>query len=179
MIITISGFQGTGKTTIAKEVANEFELRYIAAGDVFRQMAKDHQMSLEEFSKFVEQNSEIDREIDKRTVDEAKKGNVVLDALLAAWMTRDISSIHILLYADEEVRIDRIAQREKYPYNKVKEETLNREKSEIARFKKLYDIDLNNYSIYDIVLNTGLWSQESMIQIVIILIKEHVKSIQE
>ncbi|NVM30781.1 MAG: AAA family ATPase [Candidatus Helarchaeota archaeon] len=179
MLITISGFHGTGKTTIAKEIEREFNLRYIAAGDIFRQMAKDRRMTLEEFSQFVEQNPEIDREIDNRTIEEAKKGDVILDGLLAAWITRDIPAINVLLFAGEEVRINRITQREERTYEEVKEETLGREKSEIARFKKEYDINLNDHSIYDIVLNTGLWSEESMTRIIIMLIKEHLKFVQK
>ena len=176
MIITISGFHGTGKTTIAKEIAKEFKLRYISAGDLFRKMAKEYQMTLEEFSNYVEKNPEIDQKIDDRTLEEAKKGNVVLEGLLAAWKTRGISELNILLTADEQIRIKRITQREQRSYEEIKEETLNREKIEIARFKKLYGIDLNDYSLYDVVLNTGLWTQDSVARIVIMLIKEHLKS---
>lgn len=177
MLITISGFHGTGKSTVANEVVKRFKLRYLAAGNIFRQMSKDKQMTLEEFSKFVEQHPEIDREIDDKMIQEAQKGDAILDGLLVAWLTRNISGLHILLTADEQIRIERIAQRENRPYAEVKKETTNREKSEIARFKSLYHIDINDYSIYDIVLNTGLWSRESVNQIIIMLIKEYVKAV--
>jgi predicted cytidylate kinase len=176
MIITISGFHGSGKTTIAKDLVKEFKLRYLAAGDIFRQMATEHQMTLEEFSEFVEQNPEIDRKIDNRIIQEAKKGNMILDGLLVAWLTRNIPGLHILLIAEEQIRINRIAQRENRPYEEVEKETLTREKSEIDRFKKLYNIDINDYSIYEIVLNTGLWSQKVISQTIIMLIKEFMKS---
>jgi len=175
MIITISGFHGSGKTSIAKDLKKEFKLRYLAAGNIFRLMAKENQMTLEEFSRFVEQNPEIDRKIDNEMIQEAKKGNAILDGLLVAWLTRDIPGIHILLNAEEQIRINRIAQRENRPYEEVKEETLTREKSEVARFKNLYDIDINDYSIYDIILNTGLWSQKVISQTIIMLIKEYMK----
>ena len=177
MIITISGFHGTGKSTVAKEVAKKFKLQYLAAGDMFRQMAKEKQMSLTEFSEFVAKNPEIDREIDKRTLEQAKKGNCILDGLLVGWKTRDISDISILLTADVEIRIKRIAQRENRSYEDVEKETIGRENIEIERFKKLYDINLNDYSIYDIVLNTALLSKESMNRIVIMLIEEYLKEI--
>lgn len=173
MIITISGFHGTGKTSVAKELASQFNMRYIAAGDVFRQIAYEKILTLEEFSKFVETHPEIDREIDERTIEEAKKGNVILDALLAAWKTHDFSEITILLLADTKIRMKRIAQRENRPLKEVEEETISREISEITRFKNLYNIDLNDYSIYDIVLNTGLWSQQTVIQTIANLIKEY------
>ena len=177
MLITISGFHGSGKSTVANDVVKKFNLRYLAAGTIFRQMAKDRQMTLEEFSKFVEQHPEIDREIDDEMIQEAQKGDVILDGLLVAWLTRNISGLHILLTADEQIRIERIAQRENRSHAEVKRETLNREKSEIARFKNLYRVDINDYSIYDVVLNTGLWSREAVNQIIIMLIKEYVKAV--
>ena len=177
MLITISGFHGSGKSTVANDVMKKFKLRYLSAGNTFRQMAKDKTMTLEEFSKFVEQHPEIDREIDDRMVQEAQKGDAILDGLLVAWLTRHISGLHILLTADEQIRIERIAQRENRPYAEVKKETLIREKSEITRFKTLYHVDINDYSIYDVVLNTGLWSREAVSQIIIMLIKEYVKAV--
>ncbi|MHA1132089.1 MAG: (d)CMP kinase [Candidatus Helarchaeota archaeon] len=176
MLITISGFHGTGKSSIGRRVAAEFNLRYVAAGDLFRQMAKDRHMSLTELSEVAVKNPEIDYEIDRRTLEEAKKGNVILDSLLAAWKIRDISGLHILFYADEATRVTRIAKRENRSYEEVKAETLNREKVEIARFQKLYAINLNDYSVYDIVLNTALWSENTIARIVILLVKEYKKS---
>jgi cytidylate kinase len=176
MIITISGFHGSGKTSVAKALVKEFKFRYLAAGDIFRQKAVEYQMILEEFSKFVEQNPEIDREIDDTIVQEAENGNVILDGLLAAWLTRQIPGLHILLTAEEQIRINRIAQRENRVYEEVEKETLTREKSEITRFKKLYKIDIKDYSIYEIVLNTGLWSEKVVSQTIIMLIKEYMKS---
>jgi len=179
MIITISGFHGSGKTTVAMDLIKEFKahkMQYLAAGDIFRQMAMEYQMTLEEFSEYVEQNPEIDRQIDETMVQEAKKGNVILDGLLVAWLTQKIPGIHILLTAEEQIRINRIAERENRPYEEVRKETLAREKSEIARFKALYNIDIYDYSIYEIVLNTGLWSQKVVSQTIIMLIKEYMKS---
>ncbi len=179
MLITISGFHGTGKSSIAQRLAEEFNLRYIAAGDLFRQMAQDRNMSLTEFSKVAAENPGIDHEIDARTVKEAKKGNVILDGLLAAWQTQDISGLNILFYADEATRINRITQRGNRSYEDVKEETLHREKVEIDRFKELYDINLNNYAIYDIVLNTALWSENSVARIVSMIVQEYKKTLKK
>ncbi|KXB04477.1 cytidylate kinase, partial [candidate division MSBL1 archaeon SCGC-AAA261O19] len=69
--ITVSGLHGVGKTTTAKKLAEKFDLRYVSAGTVFRQMAEEQGMTLEEFSKHVEENPEIDEEIDQRTAKEA------------------------------------------------------------------------------------------------------------
>ena len=179
MIITISGFHGTGKSTLAEAIAKEFSLRYVSAGKFFREMAKKRQMSVKEYTDYVDQHPEIDQMIDDRTINEAKKGDVVLEGLLVAWMTRDFSTINFLLFTDEQTRMNRIAFRDETTYEDAKNETLKREKRAIDRFKRLYNTNLNDYSIYDIILNTALWSEESMIRAGITLIKEYLKSIKK
>ena len=89
LVITISGLHGTGKSTYAKELAKEFGLRYISAGIIFRQIATERGVTLEELSRIAVKDKRIDRLIDKQTVDEARKGSAVLDGHLAGWMARE------------------------------------------------------------------------------------------
>lgn len=153
VVVTISGLHGAGKTTAAKYLAKKFGLEYACAGDVFRQMAKERKMSLEEFSKAAEKNPRIDMMIDKRTAELAIKGNVLIDGRLAGWMAKK-ADLRILLTAPLEVRVKRIIGREKRKFKEVLRETRVREKSEAMRFKKFYGIDVNDYSNFDIVINT-------------------------
>lgn len=162
--VAISGLHGAGKTTVAKALAKKFGLRYISAGEVFRQFAKEHCMSLEEFSRYAEKHPEIDRQIDERTAKMAKIGDVIIDGRLAAWMAED-ADIKILLTVPIEVRVRRIAKRERRNYQEVLRETVEREKSEAARFKKFYGIDIDDYSSFDIVLNTEHFSKEETLKL--------------
>ena len=67
--ITISGLPGTGKTTVAKLLEKRLGLRYVYSGEIFREMAKKHKMSLEEFGKYCETHREIDEELDRYQLD--------------------------------------------------------------------------------------------------------------
>jgi len=154
VVVAISGLHGAGKTTAAKHLAKKFRLRYVCAGEVFRQMAKEKNMSLEEFSKYVEHRSHVDRMIDRRTADAARANNVLIDARLAGWMAKR-ANLKILLTAPVEIRARRIASREKRRYGDVLKETKARERSEAWRFRKFYRIDVNNHDSFDIVVNTG------------------------
>ena len=156
--VAISGLHGAGKTTVAKALAKKFGLRYISAGEVFRQLAKERGMSLEEFSRYAEKHPEIDRQIDERTARMAKLGNVIIDGRIAAWMAEN-ADLKILLTVPVEVRVRRIAKRERRSYRDVLKETVEREKSEAMRFKKFYGIDINDYSSFDIVFNTEHFSK--------------------
>jgi cytidylate kinase len=161
VVVAVSGPHGAGKTTVARFLAKKLGLRYLSAGDVFRRMAAERGVSLEEFSRYAEKNVKIDEGIDRRTVEEARRGNVLVDARLAGWLLND-ADLKILLTAPLEVRVRRIAEREGRPYEEVLRETVKRERSEEKRFKKLYGIDLSDLSPFDIVLNTERISIEEM-----------------
>ncbi|MCS7131447.1 MAG: AAA family ATPase [Hadesarchaea archaeon] len=164
VVVAISGLHGAGKTTAARALARKFGLKYISAGSVFRRLARERGMTLDEFSRYVERHPEIDRQIDQMTIDAAKEGNVLVDARLAGWMAKD-ADVKILLTAPLEVRARRIALRENRGYEEVLAETIKRERSEARRFKRFYGIDVNDYSVFDLVLDTGNWSAKEMIRI--------------
>ncbi|MCH9028900.1 MAG: nucleoside monophosphate kinase, partial [Bacteroidetes bacterium] len=66
MIITISGKAGSGKSTVAKELARKLELKHYSIGDLMRQMAKEKNISLTELGKLAEKDDSIDKELDKK-----------------------------------------------------------------------------------------------------------------
>ncbi|MEM3421597.1 MAG: AAA family ATPase [Candidatus Hadarchaeum sp.] len=152
--VAISGLHGAGKSTTAKALAKRFRsLRYLCAGDIFRELIKEKGMTLKEGQRYAERHPSIDQMIDRKIADAARGGKVLIDARLAGWMAKK-ADLKIFLTAPIKVRVKRIAQREGRRYRDVYDETVKREKSEAKRFKKLYNIDINDYSIFDIVLNT-------------------------
>ena len=153
VVITVGGFAGAGKSTVAKALVEDFGLRYVSAGDIFRQLAEKRGMEIEEFSRYVERHPQIDRKIDRLVIEEAKKGNVVIDGRLASWMVKK-ADVRILLTAPLETRVKRIVEREGRKYVDVLRETVKRERSEAKRFKRLYGIDINDHSVFDVVLST-------------------------
>jgi cytidylate kinase len=155
LVITVSGPHGTGKSTYAKALANALKLRYISAGEIFRELAKEKKMSLETFSHLAEQDPAVDKMIDERTKMIAKEGGVVIDAQLAAWMVGNLADLKLLLLAPNEVRFKRIAQRERVSFSAAKKETLAREEIQKRRYKKYYGIDVSDLSIYDLKIDTS------------------------
>ncbi|MFX1518937.1 MAG: (d)CMP kinase [Promethearchaeota archaeon] len=172
LTIAISGKAGAGKSTFAKRIADTFGLEHVSAGKIFRKMARQRNMDLSTFSKFAENNIHIDKEIDEKSIEEAKKGNVVLDGHLTAWMCKDQAGIKIFVTASLEVRVNRIAQRDGIPYEDALGETTKRENSERIRYKKIYNIDIQDLSIFDIILNTDKWSIDSITKILTTAIRE-------
>lgn len=167
-IIAVSGPHGSGKSTAAKKVAEALNYEYISAGELFRDMAKNAKMNLEEFSKKAEIQEEIDKFIDDKTVELAEaKDNIVVDAQLGGWMLKDKADMLVYITAPLEVRIDRIVKREGKTAEQVRQETRTREQSEKSRYQKLYKIDISDLTIYDIILNSQEFSATDCVEIIL------------
>jgi len=155
LVVTIGGPHGTGKSTYAKMIAKELRLRYVSAGQLFRDLAREKGISLEELSKQAANSPEIDNLIDERSAAEAAKGGVVIEGQLAAWMAKDLARVRIYLKAPDEVRITRIAHRDHLDYEVARRQTMERERIQRDRYKRYYGIDIGDLSLYNIVIETG------------------------
>ncbi|MFX0169858.1 MAG: (d)CMP kinase [Candidatus Hodarchaeota archaeon] len=176
LTITVSGLHGAGKTTVAKALAETFNLRYVSGGMIFRQLAQEKGISLSELSQIAEKDPHIDQEIDARTQQEAEKGNVVIDAYIAGWIARRFTDLKIYLHAPQDVRALRIATREKRSIEEVLEETRVREDSEQHRFYEFYGIDVLDLRLYDVVLNTENINAVASIDICTTAVKAYLAS---
>ncbi len=172
-VITVGGLHGTGKSSVADAIAKRFNLRRMSAGVIFRQLAKERELTLEEFSRVAEGNEDIDRLIDDKLREEAKKGNAVIDGQLAAWMAGDNADLKILLIASVENRIRRISERDGTEFEYARRETITREGSEKARYLEYYGVDVSDHSIYDLIINTDKYDLDDVVKIVFTAIEEY------
>jgi predicted cytidylate kinase len=167
--ITISGTPGSGKSTVAVLLEKKLEIKRIYSGMIFRETADKYKMSLEEFGRFCEKNNDIDKELDDRQLEILKKGDVILEGRLAGWLAylNKIPAFKIIIDTDIETRANRIVNREAGNVEKRKKEIIKREKSEILRYKKYYNIDLKDTSIYDLVIDSGDKTPEEIVGIIL------------
>jgi cytidylate kinase len=175
LVITLSGLHGTGKTTYAKTLSKIFNLRHISAGILFRQIAAEKGISISELTQISSRNDKIDQLIDDKTRMEAEKGDVIIDGLLAGWIALNFTDIKLYLTTLDNIRFSRIATRENITITKARKLTLFREEIEKKRFIKYYNINIDNLTIYDLILNTELLSIESNVIIMKNFIQEYIK----
>ncbi|MGZ4941321.1 MAG: (d)CMP kinase [Halobacteriota archaeon] len=170
VLITISGPAGSGKTTVARGLSRQLGFVHISVGDVFRELAKEHAMTLEEFSKYAENHPDVDALIDGKQVELAHQyDDVIVDGRLSGWILN--GDIAVWLNGALEVRAQRIAQREGIPYKTALNETAMRDKSEAKRYRAFYDIDIHNLNVYSLVIDTTRWDQFGVIAIIIEALK--------
>jgi cytidylate kinase len=173
IIITVSGPPASGKSTYAKIISQELGLRLFSTGAAFREIAKKLNINLEEFHALAEKNYEYDIMVDKMALEEAKKGNIVVEGHLACWLLKDIADIKIYVTAPLNERIKRLMEREGKSFEEAKKEILAREKSNKKRYMEIYGINIDDLSPIDIMINTALFGIEDVAKILIFIIKSY------
>ncbi len=177
MILTISGLHGTGKSTIGKLISQKLGLKYYSTGQAFRDLAKEMNFTLEEFTDYVEENPDIDKKLDDKIIKIAQEDNVIIDSQLSAYILESIADFKILLTCPLEIRVNRMTERDSTLYNDALRETTIRENSELKRFKKLYDIDLNNKlkneRLYNLIIDTSELTIEEIFELIFSNLKKN------
>ncbi|MBI2208522.1 nucleoside monophosphate kinase [Candidatus Woesearchaeota archaeon] len=159
MIITISGKAGSGKSTVAKELAKQLKLKHYSVGDLMRQMAKERNVSLLELGKAAEKDSSIDKELDERQIRLGKEeNNFVIDGRLTAHFIPN-ADVKVFLECEDRVRAGRILKDERKDekgkdINEVISNIKERELSERKRYKQYYGIDYYDEEMYNLVIDT-------------------------
>ena len=173
LVITLAGHHGSGRSTNAKLLAESLGLRYISTGMLFRERAEELGVSLEEMNRQAAEDREFDNWLDNRTKEESRKRGIVIDANLSAWMADD-PDLRIYVTCPFEERVKRIADREGREYAEVEQETRAREELEQRRYQDYYDMDISDLTVYDVILNTGIFSIEASARILKNIVEEYV-----
>ena len=166
---------GTGKSTLAKKLAQRYGLRYYSGGDALRDLAaeKGYNSCLNgwwespEGLRFLEQRKtdpSFDKVVDEKLLDYATKGNVLLDSWTMPWLVKQ--GFKIWLAASVEKQAERISRRD----HMTVEESLLALKEKEARtkaiYKQLYGFSLGeDFSPFNLVLDTDNLSAEEVFEV--------------
>ena len=170
LTITVSGKSGSGKSLGAMAIAKALKLKYMSAGQILRNIAKEKGISLVKMSQI--RGPEIDHEMDKRSLKFAMEGNVVLDGRLTGWVAGDWADIKIYYVCSTKIKAERVAERDKISVKKAEEEILKRDKEDHKKYSELYGINSYDESIYDIIINNEKLTKEEAEIVPVKLIKE-------
>lgn len=169
MLVTISGLPGSGTTTVSRLVAVALGLDRVPGGEVFRQMAAEAGMTLPEFGAHAQGHPEIDRELDDRLEASAVQGGCVIESRLAGWIvTRaGLGAVRVWVECDDQVRAARVAEREGTSLAQALSDNAERSDLERGRYQSVYNIDLDDRSTYDLVLDSSSEPPESLAEAIV------------
>lgn len=166
MIIAVSGLSGSGKNTLGKEISQRLGYRLVCP--TFKDLAGKEGITLLEFQKKAEQDPDIDRKFDDLLKQEASKGDCVVTTWLGPWMVDP--DVRIWVFAPDETRAQRLAKRDGISKEEAKVHISMRDENNRSRYKRLYDIDIDDHSEFDVCVNSGIYSPEKLVEIVIKII---------
>jgi CMP/dCMP kinase len=173
LFVTVSGPPGCGATTLCERLADAMGCPYVSGGDIFRELAEDRDMNLNQLTAKAEASDDIDRAIDRRLQSIAEKWGTankpfILESRLAGWLAGERADLRLWLDAPEDVRLARIEDR-----IETEAEMRIREVSEAGRYESYYEIDIDEREFYDLHVNTSRWGKEAVFQIVRAAIEEY------
>lgn len=156
--IAVSGSPFSGKTTLAKLLAEHFNWKYFSVGDmwrtVWRQKFPKGDISFENF--WVETTDEENKEMDRRAGELLSQSHIVGD-LRYAFIHRSPQIIIIFTHCEIDERVKRALEINKYPgknFAQIKEVLEQRERDEVDRCTALYGSDYRDPKNYDLFFDT-------------------------
>ena len=175
MRITISGPPGSGKTTVCSILSQRLSIDSVVFGRIFREYAAERGLTLQELGAIAEKDPSIDETIDSRILEIAGKNkDMIFESRLSAYMLsrNNIPALKVYLDASPKVRVERIGKRDGESEEEAEKNTLDRQASEAKRYMKYYNIDINDKSIYDLIVVTDDLTPEDVTDRIIAAMKE-------
>ena len=164
VVICISGMTGSGKSTVAKKLADKYGLGYFSGGNALRTLAREEGYESDmrgwwetaEGLRFLQQrmgDPAFDRRIDEKLLELAEQGNVVLDSWTMPWLLKE--GFKIWLEASPQVRAKRVVNRDNISIEEAVKALKEKDERTRQIYNGLYGFDLgHDLSPFNLVLAT-------------------------
>ncbi len=162
--VAISGKSGCGNTTVSTLLSKALGIKLI--NYTFRQLAAEKGLTLAQVIENAKNDDSYDKYVDSHQVELARKESCVLGSRLAIWMLEE-ADLKVYLYASDETRAGRVFNREGGDLDEIKRFTAMRDKEDTGRYKRFYNIDNNNYSFADMIIDTGKYNPEQIVELIL------------
>ncbi|MDO6600636.1 viperin family antiviral radical SAM protein [Tenacibaculum sp. 1_MG-2023] len=152
--ITLSGFAGTGKSTVGKMIQEHLNFEFISVGNYAREYARqEYGMTINEFQEKCKTEPELDNVIDEKFKKECNsKNSLVIDYRLGFHFIEN--AFHVLLKVPDKSASKRIRLANRSDETTNEKAIQLRNQTMRDRFKENYGLDFTNDKNYDLVIDT-------------------------
>jgi len=164
MIITICGTPGSGKSSIAKILAEKLGWPRYYGGGILRQQAQEKGMTLMEYIKLGETDPSVDHDVDEfikkkgETEDnfivEGRTAWLIIPHSLKIYLTIDEKRAAFLIFRDLQKGVKRNEANDINSEEDMLANIRSRMETDKLRYRKYYNTDVNDPGHYDFVLDT-------------------------
>ncbi|HJT49545.1 MAG TPA: cytidylate kinase family protein [Nitrososphaeraceae archaeon] len=179
--IVISGWPAVGKTTMASEIAKEFNLKLYNGGDILKMLARERGYSVsrndwwdtEEAKRFMadrKSDPNFDKQVDNKLVEIVKKENAVITSYTLPWLVD--GPIKFWLKGSQLNRAKRMANRDNLSIEEAQTVVKLRDEENKAIYRRLYQFEFGqDLTVFDFSINTDLMCLGSLVKVSISILK--------
>lgn len=159
-IITLAGDIASGKGAVSHILHSKLNYEIYRNGEYFRELARQHNMSIKDFNIYVKSHKEIDLQVEESAkIYASNHDNLIVDARLGWYSIPHSFKVYLTVNIEESAkRVFNDENRgnvEKYlDLEHAKSEIVERFKLENERWLNIYNVRKDDMSNYDYVLDT-------------------------
>ena len=159
MIISISGYPGSGKSTVRGILAMRLGYKEYSIGDLRGKLAIERGLTIDELNALGEIESWTDKDVDEyqRKLGEIED-NFVIDGRTSFYFIPNSFKVFLKVDVEEGARRIMMSHRPDEPFvdslSKKVEQIKARVESDCRRYMQYYGVDMSDESVFDMVIDT-------------------------
>ena len=175
IVICMCAMTGCGKSTIAKKLAEKYGLRYISGGNTLKALAIEAGYKPTEKGWWITEEGlgfhrkrvkdlQFDQKVDKKLMELASQGNVVIDSWTMPWLLKN--GFKIWLEASPEERAKRLMKRDNVNFEKALNVLKEKDGESKIIYKKSYGFNLGeDFSPFNLIVDTNELSADEVFRV--------------
>lgn len=163
MFITITGELGSGKTTIAKILEQDYGFDFYSTGSIQREIAKEKGITTLELNQQMsnDKNNTYDKMIDDKTVEISRENfekDIVFDSRMAWHFVEKSFKVYVTvdsyMAANRVIKADRGAEEHYQSVEEAAKSLRKRKRLEDSRFAEIYSVNTVDFANYNLVIDS-------------------------
>jgi cytidylate kinase len=174
--ITISGHPGSGTSTLVGGISSSLSWSSLNGGAIFREEAKNRNLTLTEFEELCAKDFTVDRSLDDilKSRMEDVDGPEVIESRLAGWWAHllEIDCVRLWIEVNESVRAERVVEREGISFEKALSDNSKRINLDLERFDQMYGLSPEDTTPYTHVIDASGLTIEEVLEAALKILEE-------